>query len=159
MGYEPNRAFVDAKILGSRLVTEQVNSALASQKTQDRLKLGIETSSDFDIGLNDPVSPTELHVAIRYKVTLKTEDKKNVLVEYEANHAGTFALIAWTGFTDWTELETITLESSLAIMHRIALHRADATIVEMGIRGVKLPSPESFNMVEKIGPEGSNQAS
>lgn len=152
MGYEPNRAFVDAKMLGSRLVTEQVNATLASHKSQERLQLEVETSSDFSIGLNDPTNPTELHINIQYKVILRTATK-DVLVEYEVEHSGTFGISAWTGFTDWTTLETIMVEPSLAIMHQIALRRAEATIIEMGIRGVKLPIPMSFNATERLEPQ------
>jgi len=145
MSTNKQEAFVSAKPLQGRLVSERATSASSRPKTEPKqVELHTDTSSSIAIGLDDPVSPTFLRVEIEFRVVMKQPEIDRIVAEYEAKHEMEFTLIAWVGFTDWTNIPTQALTPYVAMVHDVALRRAEITLHEMGIRGAGLPRPASF---------------
>lgn len=138
-------AFINATPLRGRLISEQATSAPA-KPTQDPkpVELRTDTSSTIAIGLDDQINPTVLNIEIEFRCSLKQPESEKVVVEYEAKHEMQFQLIAWTGITDWTNLPEETFAPYSAILHDLAVRKAEITLHEMGIRGAVLPRPSSF---------------
>lgn len=140
------QAFINAKPLQVRLVTEHATSAPAQPSKEPKsIELRTETSSQFGIGLDNPDAPNLLNVEITFNVWLAFPDTEKKLVEYEGKHEVQFSLISWIGFDDWINVPSGALAPYLAFVHDIALRRAESTLLEMGIRGVGLPRPNTFD--------------
>jgi len=117
------------------------------------MQLETETTSNFEIGLDDPQNPKVLSVEIEFAVSMKQPDSEKLVVDYFAKHHAQFNVISWIGFDDWVELPEEALAPYIAMVHDIALRKADVTLHEMGIRGSGLPRPDSFAGFEKKEPQ------
>ncbi|MDP2031611.1 MAG: hypothetical protein Q8K12_18405 [Thiobacillus sp.] len=147
------QAFINARPLQVRLVNERATSAPAQpSKEPKKIELRTETGSQFEIGLDNPEAPTLLNVAINFEVRLTVIETEKKLVDYEAKHEVQFSLISWVGFDDWLNVPSDALSPYLGVVHDIALRRAENTLLEMGLRGVGLPRPQTFD-----GPEIEKQ--
>lgn len=141
----PQVAFVSAKPLQGRLVSESVSSAPAKSSTaQQRVELRTDTTSNFAIGLDDQVAPKTISVEIEFRTLIKQPDTEKIIVSYESKHEMQFGVIAWIGFSDWTDMPQQAITPYLAMIHDIAIRRAESTLHEMGVRGARLPRPDDF---------------
>ena len=150
-GANKAHAFLDAKLSSSRLVNEEVKSAptqFGNGRTQ--VELRIETTSSFTVGLDHPTAPTLLLIEINFKTFIKAKDSEKTFIEYESKYAAQFNVKAWIGFDDWTNIPTGVLSSYFAIVHALAVKRAESTFSEMGVRGVEIPNPPEFSESQKM---------
>jgi hypothetical protein len=130
------RIFVDAILTNSRMIKEQATS-LPSRFTSapNQLQVRTETSSEFRVGLDNPEAPKDLLIEVDYKVQLLSQEGDKQLASYEATHVGQFMISSWGGFTDWAEVPTDTFSSYFAVLHHIALSRAENTLGALGLKG------------------------
>lgn len=139
-------ASINANLFQVRLTSERATLTPAlPNKAPQQVQLRTDTSSDFSIGLDSDDKPRILTITVNYKATLKTLDTEKQIVDYEANHEALFNLIGWAGFDDWTDMPPEAISPYLALMHNIALRKAEGTLFEMGVKGASLPRPEHFN--------------
>lgn len=139
-------SYIDARLSQVRLVSEHATCtpALPNKETQ-QVRLRIETTSGFTIGLDKPESPTIIVIAVNYKAMLKAEDTDKLIVEYEATHEAQFTVAGWAGFDDWLDMPTDVMAPYLTVVNNVALKKAEATILDMGIKGASLPQPERLD--------------
>lgn len=139
-------AFINAKPFQGRLVRERAESTPAKPRSEStKVQLKTDTSSSFAIGLDDPEAPKALSVEIEFRVAMRDQDSGQLFLDYEAKHEMQFTVLTWGGFSDWTNLPSEAITPYIAMIHDIALRKAEATMHEMGIRGGTLPRPESFD--------------
>lgn len=140
------QAFISAKPLQVRLVSERATAAPASPGSEPKkTEVKAETNSQFEIGIDNPDAPEALIVTITFVVTLVLPESDKKLVEYECKHETQYRVLNWGGFSDWLNVPSDALAPYLAMVHDVALRRAESTLLEMGLRGVALPRPETFN--------------
>jgi hypothetical protein len=145
------KAFINAKPAQVRLVSERATSAPAPPKSeQKKTELRTETTSQFEIGIDNTDTPEALSVTITFGVTLSFPELEKKLVEYEGKHEIQYKVLSWGGFSDWVNVPPGALAPYLAVVHDVALRRAESTLLEMGLRGVALPRPETFDGPEPI---------
>lgn len=146
------QGFINASLVESRLISEQLTSTpIQAGKEPQKVQIRTEAGSNFSVGLDDMTKPSGMLVEIEFKVNLTIEGSDKVLAAYEAKHETRFRVSTWTGFEDWGSVPSGTFESHFSSVYSIAARRAEATFVEMGIRGIAIPRPENF--------EGSEQQS
>lgn len=138
--------FIEAFLEGIRLVSERANSLSAGMsKEPQQVQLNVEGTSGFTVGLDDPHAPKNLQIEIDYRVVLKLLNSENRIAEYEAKHAAQFAIRASGGFEDWKFPPAVAISPYLAMLQRVAVQRAESTLLEMGFRGIALPMPANFD--------------
>lgn len=148
---EPNtesHSFINAKVLQSRMLNESATSfpsAAPNIKEPRSVQIRTDASSNFTVGLDNTENPTEMMLEITFKATLKTEETEKLLVEYESKHAAQFKIFAWTGFSDWMDVPSDALTPYFLFISDIAIRRGEATLLELGFRGVRLPIADNFN--------------
>lgn len=153
-----NKAFINARLSNVRLLSEKAILAPTIQTKQpQQVQLQIETATSFSFGLDSPINPSIIVIGIDYKVSLKNPNTEKQVIECETRHEAQFALVDWTGIEDWSLIQSIAISPYLAFMHNIALRKAELTILEMGLKGVSLPTPVTFdgdnspaNVVDKV---------
>lgn len=131
-------------------MSEHVTSAPAIGVEQQQVQLSTESSSSVEIGLDNPVTPKIFNLGIEFQVLMKQSDIDKVVVDYKSKHEMQFSLIDWTGFTDWMKMPGQAAIPYIAMLHDIAIRRAESTLHEMGFRGVALPRPVTFDTDEEI---------
>lgn len=141
-------AYIDARLSQVRLVSERATCApILPNNESKQVQLRIDTSSGFTIGFDKPESPTIIVITVNYKAALRTEDTDKIIVEYEATHEAQFSVAGWAGFDDWLSMPTDVMAPYLTVVNNVALKKAEATIVEMGVKGASLPQPEYLDGV------------
>jgi hypothetical protein len=121
------------------------SSPIKVNKEPMQIQLRIDTASNFSVGLDDLVSPSEITIEIDYKVSLKTQDTEKLVAEYNSKYIAQFNIVAWLGFEDWMNVPHDALAPYFAIAQNISLRRAENTFSDMGFNGVVLPQPTSFD--------------
>lgn len=140
-----SRAFVDASLSHVRLVSVRAKSETpATNKEGQQVQLRTDTTSGFTIGVDSVDKPSAMLVTIDFKASLKIPETENPIIQYEARHEARFEIVGWTGFSNWSDMPSDAISSYLATVHNIALRKAEEIILEMGLKGVTLPQPESF---------------
>src|SRR4051812_15674879 len=119
------RAFVDARFLQSRLMSEAVTSMPARPSTEpQQIQLRTEVASTFAVGVNDVEKPSELFVEVEYRVDLKLPDGEKALFSYSAKHAVHFKVVGWIGFAEWPNIPEGALGPYFSMAYGIAHQRA-----------------------------------
>jgi len=139
--------FINARLLQSRLVNENVASFPSAHSGKDSSSVQIRTdvSSGFSVGLDSTDAPTEMMIELIFKAVLKTEETEKVLVEYESKHAAQFKISGWAGFSDWTDVPSAALAPYFSVVSDMAVRRGESTLLELGIRGIRLPQSDNFD--------------
>lgn len=138
-------AFIDARLTQSRLTSERAICAALTNQEPFQTEIKTDTASNFTIGLDSLETPKVIVITIEFVASLKFHESSKNLLDYEAKHEVVFSIEGWTGFDDWTDLPSEAIAPYLAIVHNIARNKADATMIEMGFKGISLPQPEHFN--------------
>lgn len=139
-------AYVEAFLVATRLVSERVSSASGGMnKEPQQVQLNIEGTSGFTVGVDDLSDPKNVQIEIDYRAVLKILNTEKKVVEYEAKHAAQFSIRGWGGFDDWNFPPSAAISPYLAMLQRVAVQRAESTLLEMGLRGIALPMPDSFD--------------
>ena len=145
------KAFISARPAQVRLVSERATSAPASPGSEPKkAEVKAETTSQFEIGIDNPDAPEAISVTITFGVTLVLPALDKKLVEYECKHEVQYRVLNWGGFSDWVNVPPDALAPYLAMVHEVALRRAESTLLEMGLGGVALPRTETFSGPEPI---------
>ncbi len=113
-----------------------------------QVQLQTETTSNFEIGLDDPLSPKVINIEVELIVVMKAPDQEKSLVEYQAKHQATFQILGSTGFSNWEDVPEEALAPYVAMTHDRAVRKAEITLYEMGLRGSGLPRPQNFSNEE-----------
>lgn len=143
--------YIEAVMSQVRLASERVISA-PTQPSKEPLRHEVraETASGFAIGVDSLEKPTTITITIDYKVFLKLLSTEKQIVEYEAKHEAQFTIVRWAGFDDWLNMPSGSITPYMSMMHNIALRKAEATLLEMGLKGLTLPRQEKFDGDESL---------
>lgn len=140
------RAFVDARFVQQRMVSESITAAPGKPSiTPQQVQLRAEVGSNFSAGLNNAEKPTEMIVEAEFRVTLKLAEKETEILSYLAKHSAHFKIVGWIGFEDWASIPEGALGPYFAMTYGIAQQRAEQTLLDMGLRGVVLPRANNFD--------------
>ncbi len=82
-----------------------------------------------------------MQIEIEYSAILKLEETSKELANYSAKHAAQFRIADSIGIKDWTKPPEEAMAPLILSLQLIALRRAEATFMEMGLKGVNLPNP------------------
>lgn len=142
------RAFLDARLIQTRLVSEKVESSVPSgfSTGPQQAELTTNTQSTFSVALNDPLKPTDILIEVHYQVALKRPTAESSFVTYEAKHTAQFKLTAWTGFEDWSRAPHEALAPYLGMLNHLATQRAELALFDLGVRGATLPRVTDFQL-------------
>lgn len=140
------RAFVDARFVQTRVVSESVSSMPGRPVVQpQQIQLRAEVASNFAVGLNDPANPTEMFIEMDFRVELKLPDTEKTLVSYAAKHTSYFKIVGWMGFDEWSNIPEGALGPYFSMGYGLAQNRAEQTLLDMGLKGVALPRANNFD--------------
>lgn len=138
-------AFLNAILSQTRLASEQITTAPGRPgRGTTELQAKTDMSSSFAVALDNTEKPTHLHIEIDFKVSVKIANTEKQLALYEAKHVVQFNVINWSGF-DWSNAPNDVMIPYFAMIQHIAMRRADVSFIEMGMRGIVLPTP-SFDL-------------
>ena len=94
------RAFVDARFIQQRVISESITSLLAGPR-RCRSKWKSAPKSKQLLGrIRQPGEANEMFIELEFRVDLKLPEKEKDLVSYLAKHAAHFKVVGWTGFNE-----------------------------------------------------------
>ena len=133
-------AFVNARLVQTRLVSEQIDSVAMQSTTEPKpVQFKAETTAGFTVALDHPQTPKGLLIEVQYNVALKLAESDKAIANYSGKHAGEFKLIAFSGFEEWANIPHQSLIPYFAMMHNVALRHAQRTLFDMGLGAIVLP--------------------
>jgi hypothetical protein len=140
------RAFVDARFVQQRMVSESITSAPSkSSATPQQVQVRADVGSTFSVALDDAEKPTGMIVEIEFRVELKLADTDKNLLSYLAKHTANYKVLGWTGFDDWATIPEGALGPYFSMSYGIAQQRAEHALLDMGLRGIALPRANTFD--------------
>ena len=140
------RAFVDARFVQQRVVSESITSPPSRPSvTARQLQIRAEVGSNFSVGLDNPEKPTEMFIEAEFRVVLKLLEEEKDFVSYLAKHTAHFKIVGWSGFDEWSTIPEGALGPYFSMTYGMVQLRAEQTLLDMGLRGVALPRANNFD--------------
>lgn len=157
--FNSDRAYLDARVIQVRLLSAELRSAPSQPSaTPQQIELNINTTIGFTLAVDDINSPKGLLIDIDFTAQLLAKDTGKEVANYKSKHSGQFVIIAWQGFHEWSQAPNEAIAPYLSLLHGIAIRRAENTFGEMGLKGINLPRPESFDTpTSEAPPEATRQ--
>lgn len=145
--------FIDARIIDSRLRTENFETFLDSVRPEGasfapqpmKVEQTTEVGSSFSVSVDDTKSPSYAAVSADFSVQLLKKDDGTKMATYTSKVDAIFRIAKSEGVTDWEDIPADSVSSMLSVVFQLAASRAESSFSAGGFKGFRIPVPNEIS--------------